>query len=75
MASRQRRVEGECEIQFSISSREIPFNIKASCADRVFESEAFISVIRMRFLPQVIDGQPIETHGAIYPMEFRLNSK
>lgn len=70
-----RNLEGDCKVRFSISPRGIPFNIEASCTDRAFESEARRSVGRAEFLPQIVNGQPVESHGAIYPLAFRLNSE
>ena len=71
----QRGISGECKVRFDITPQGTPFNVVASCSDSIFESEARRSVSRTEFLPQIRDGRPVESYGAVYPLIFSLNSE
>lgn len=65
-------VSGTCEVRFSLMSTGIPFDVVATCSDRVFEGEARRSVERARFVPEVREGEQVESHGLVYPLEFTI---
>ena len=73
MASRGQ--EGECLVRFSLTARGVPFNVVADCSHRGFESEARRSVEKAEFLPGILKGQPAESHGFSYPLQFRLSEE
>ncbi|MCA8901431.1 MAG: TonB family protein [Hyphomonas sp.] len=67
-----RGAEGDCEVRFSLSPRGLPFDVVATCTDPGFEREARRAVSKAEFLPQIRDGQPVESHNLVYPLEFRF---
>ncbi|HAE94227.1 MAG TPA: hypothetical protein DCG65_06680 [Hyphomonas atlantica] len=66
---------GECLVRFSLTARGVPFNVVADCSHRGFESEARRSVEKAEFLPGILKGQPAESHGFSYPLQFRLSEE
>lgn len=67
-----RGLEGNCDVSLSVSTRGEPFNVRADCTDRVFESAARKAVQKVKFAPQIRDGLPVTVTGVVYPLEFRL---
>ena len=65
-------LSGSCEVRFSLTSRGLPFDVSAVCSHPEFEREARRAVSKAQFLPQVRDGQAVETHNLVYPLEFTL---
>ena len=74
-AMASRGLEGECLVRFNLTARGTPFNVIAECSHRGFESEARRSVERAEFLPGILQGQPTESHGFSYPLQFRLSEE
>ncbi|HPE48796.1 MAG TPA: TonB family protein [Hyphomonas sp.] len=68
----EKGLSGSCEVRFSLTSRGLPFDITAVCTHPEFEREALRSVGKAQFLPQVRDGQAVEAHNLVYPLEFTL---
>ncbi len=68
-----RGLEGSCEVSFHVSIRGEPFNIQATCTDRVFVRSAEQAVSRVRFAPKIVRGQPSERHNVVYPIEYGLD--
>lgn len=67
-----RGISGTCEVHFSLSTRGLPFDVAAKCSHSGFEREARRAVSRTEFLPEIRDGQPVESHNVVYPLEFRM---
>lgn len=68
-----RGLSGDCTVLFDVDRAGRPFNITAQCTDDVFRAEAIRAVSKAEFLPKVnARGIPVEQHGAIYPLEFRV---
>jgi len=67
-----RGISGSCTVHFSLSARGLPFDIVAACSHPGFENEARRAVSRTEFLPEIRDGQPMESHKLVYPLEFTL---
>lgn len=67
-----RGISGTCEVHFSLSTRGLPFDVVAKCSHPGFEKEARRAVSRTEFLPEIRDGQPVESHNVVYPLEFRM---
>ena len=65
-------LEGDCEVHLNVDIRGNPFDVEAICTDRVFERAARRAVERVQFAPRIEDGRPVEQHGVVYPMEFRM---
>jgi protein TonB len=72
-AALSRGISGDCTVLFDVDRAGRPFNITARCTDDVFRAEAIRAVSKAEFLPKVnARGIPVEQHGAIYPLEFRI---
>ncbi|MFN3211569.1 MAG: energy transducer TonB [Henriciella sp.] len=71
-AAASRGLEGTCEVFFSVSIRGDPFNVDATCTDRVFRNAAIKAVKRVKFAPKIRDGLPVTVNGVVYPLEFRM---
>jgi len=71
-AAAKRGLEGSCDVFLSVSIRGEPFNVRADCTDRVFESAARKAVQKVKFAPQIRDGLPVTVTGVVYPLEFRM---
>ena len=69
----RRGVEGECEVRFSVNMRGQPFDVSATCSDPGFVRAAERAVARSEFAPQIVQGQPVERHGVVYPITFQLS--
>ena len=67
-----RGVSGTCTVHFSLSIRGLPYDVTAACSHPGFEKEARRAVSRAEFLPEIRDGQPVESHKLVYPLEFTL---
>ena len=65
-------MSGTCDVRFSLSTRGLPFDIVAKCSHPGFEKEARRAVSRTEFLPTIQDGEPVESHNLVYPLEFRM---
>jgi protein TonB len=74
-AMASRNIEGDCLVRFSLTARGLPFDVTAECSHRGFESEARRAVGKAEFLPRIVDGQAMESHGLSYPLEFRLSEE
>ncbi len=68
----ERRLEGSCEVRFSVSIRGEPFDIDARCTDRVFARAAEQAVARVRFAPLVRRSVPQVQKNVVYPIRFEL---
>lgn len=68
----ERGLEGSCEVRFSVSIRGEPFEIEATCTDRVFARAAEQAVARVRFAPLVRRGEPLVQRNVVYPIRFEL---
>lgn len=70
----ERGIEGTCEVTFDVSRRGEPFNVTASCSDRVFVNEAIRAVSKTKFAPKVVDGVSKVLENVVYPLQFRLQN-
>lgn len=68
----RRGIEGECEVALKIDGRGQPFDILARCSHSGFERAAERAVADVQFAPRIVRGQPVEQHGVVYPIRFRL---
>jgi protein TonB len=68
----KRGLEGECNVYLSVSTRGDPFDVRAVCSDKVFESAAKKAVQKVKFAPKIHDGLPVTVTGVVYPLEFRM---
>lgn len=68
----ERGIEGSCDVRFDVDVRGRPYNIEASCSDRVFKREAERAVSRVEFAPKIVRGQAAERRNVVYPLEFKL---
>ncbi len=67
-----RGIEGECSVSMDVSAKGRPYNVVATCTDRVFEREAVRAISRVEFRPRIIDGVAVERRNVIYPLTFNL---
>lgn len=63
-------ISGTCDVRFSLTAAGAPFDVVASCSNDVFEREASRAVERARFVPEIRDGQQVESYNLVYPLEF-----
>ncbi len=68
----ERGIEGECEVRFDVDTRGRPYNVEATCSDRIFTREAERAVSKVEFAPKIIRGQAAERRNVVYPLEFTL---
>jgi protein TonB len=69
----ERGTEGSCDVRFDVDTRGRPYNVEATCTDRVFKREAERAVNRVEFAPKIVRGQPAERRNVVYPLEFQLD--
>ena len=69
----ERGIEGDCEVNFDVSARGEPYNIRALCSDSIFVRSAEQAVSRVRFAPKIVRGQPVERSGVVYPIVYSLD--
>jgi len=68
-----RGISGSCDVLFDVDTLGRPFNLSAQCTDEIFRAEAIRAVSKAEFLPKVsANGIAVEQHGAIYPLEFKV---
>lgn len=68
----ERGTEGSCDVRFDVDTRGKPYNVEATCSDRVFKREAERAVSRVEFAPKIVRGQAAERRNVVYPLEFTL---
>lgn len=72
-AAIMRGISGSCDVLFDVDTRGRPFNLTAQCTDDAFRAEAIRAVSKAEFLPKISqDGVAAEQHGAIYPLQFKV---
>lgn len=54
---------GNCQVQFSLSEKGVPFNIVPNCSSSAFERSVRTAVAKWRYAPKIIDGQAVVRHG------------
>ncbi len=68
----ERGLEGDCNVTFDVSRRGEPFNVTASCSNKVFVNEAVRAVSKAKFAPKIVNGVSKVFENAVYPLQFRL---
>ncbi len=61
---------GKCEVHLDVTAEGIPINIEAVCTDPLFVESAERSMVDVVFAPKIVNGQPVERKGVIYPLEY-----
>ncbi len=69
-----RNLEGDCDVTLDVDPKGQPFNVDASCTDRVCERAAEVAVTKAKFAPRIVNGQPVIQKRVIYPLEFRFQA-
>jgi len=72
-AAIDRELEGTCDVTFDVSLKGQPFNVRPLCTHSVFQCEAKRAIENVSFMPRIEDGQPVERHDVVYPIEFKLD--
>ncbi|MBB34076.1 MAG: hypothetical protein CME88_12810 [Hirschia sp.] len=68
-------LSGSCEVLFSITPAGQPYNVNATCTDKLFVSAAEKAVSGAQFSPaKTPDGKPRAAHNLVYPLEFRFSN-
>lgn len=67
-----RGLSGSCEVSLNITPKGAPFDVRASCSDRIFERAAEKAVKKVKFVPKIHNGRPVTVTGVVYPLEFRM---
>ncbi|MEO1642597.1 MAG: energy transducer TonB [Pseudomonadota bacterium] len=70
----KRRLEGTCDVRFSVSARGEPFEVKPDCSHQIFEAAAKRAVLRSQFAPRIEKGRAVQVRNVVYPIEFKLES-
>jgi len=68
----ERGTEGVCDVAFDIDVRGRPFNVNAACTKLIFKREAERAVSLAEFAPTLVNGQPVEQKGVVYPLGFSI---
>jgi len=63
---------GKCEVHLDVTVDGIPINIEAICTDPVFIESAETAMVDVVFAPKIVDGQPVQRKGVVYPLEYRI---
>lgn len=69
----ERGIEGSCDVRFDVDTRGRPYNVVATCTNKVFKREAERAVGKVEFAPKVVRGKPAERKNVVYPIEFGLD--
>jgi len=65
-------IEGQCEVKFDVNVSGRPYNIIATCTDRIFERAAEKAVSDVQFALKTKAGKAVERRSVIYPIVFSL---
>ena len=68
------RLEGYCEVRFSVDEAGYPFGLSTSCTQPVFCYQSKAAVSKVQFEPKRIDGRVVPRFDVVYPLEYRLGS-
>ena len=71
-AGLRRRLDGNCEVTFNVSTDGKPKNIKAECSDDIFINSAKKAMKGVRYEPLTIDGVVYEMTEITYPLEYTI---
>lgn len=64
------RLEGHCEVRFSVDEKGFPFAVSPFCTRPIFCFEAKRAVSDATFYPKRVDGVPTERLNLVFPLEF-----
>lgn len=64
---------GHCKVRFDVSANGSPFNVVATyCTSSLLERATVKAVLKWKFRPKIVDGQPTAMHGVKNQVTFRL---
>lgn len=64
---------GHCTVKFDVSPEGAPFNVVATyCSASVLQRATTKSVLKWKFQPKIVDGQPTAMRGVENKVTFRL---
>lgn len=66
-------IEGSCEVALDVTPQGRPYNVSATCTNRVFKKEAERAVRNVMFQPGVSEGRQVGWRGVVYPIEFSFD--
>ena len=69
----ERGITGSCEVSMSVSISGKPYDVLATCTDTVFKTSAERAVRKVLFSPRVENGQRMELHGVVYPINYNIS--
>lgn len=64
------RLEGHCDVRFSVDEKGFPFAVSPACTRPIFCFEAKRAVSDATFYPKRVDGVPMERLNVVFPLEF-----
>jgi len=67
-------ITSECEAKFDVSKDGVPMDIKVSCSHDGFTVTTHQATERLRFDPKLVDGEPVERRGVVYPYSYNLGN-
>ena len=64
---------GHCTVRFDVSPEGSPFNVVATyCTSSILERSTTKSVLKWKFQPKIVDGQPTAMRGVENKVTYRL---
>lgn len=64
------RLEGQCDVRFSVDEKGYPFAVPPTCTRPIFCFEAKRAVTDAKFDPKRVDGVPRVRSNIVIPLEF-----
>tara|TARA_Y100000052_G_scaffold22253_2_gene22935 strand:+ start:35082 stop:35840 length:759 start_codon:yes stop_codon:yes gene_type:complete len=70
----ERGISAECEARFAVSKTGyVEPGFKVDCSRRGFDDAVKAAVSKLKFEPQIRDGEPVRVENAVYPIVFEIN--
>jgi protein TonB len=64
---------GHCEVRFDVSADGSPYNVVTTyCTSSLLERPTVKSVLKWKFRPKTVDGQPVAMRGIKNQVTYRL---
>jgi protein TonB len=62
--AQSRGIEGYCDMEFTVTrTGEVTSAVATTCSNSVFESNSVKAVLKWKYKPRVVDGEPIDSPG------------
>ena len=68
-----RGLNGDCDVTFAIDPQGRPYNVEASCSDKIFKRSSEQAVRKALFAARVSNGVAMGQENLVYPIRYELN--